>query len=109
MSPDAVFQALQAVVESRRTANPEQSYVASLLRKGDDAILKKVGEEATETLIAGKNADPGPLVHEVADLWFHLVVLLVHKGLSVQDVSEELARRFGISGHAEKAARPQQE
>lgn len=109
MSPNDVLQALQEVVESRRTANPEQSYVASLLSKGNDAILKKVGEEAAETLIAAKNADPGSLVHEVADLWFHLVVLLVHQGLSVTDVSAELANRFGISGHAEKAARSQQE
>lgn len=105
MNAAEVLESLQAVIEARRAATPEQSYVASLLAKGDDAILKKIGEEAAETLIAGKNGDADALVYEVADLWFHVMVLLVHKGLSLDDVTAELARRFGLSGHAEKAAR----
>ena len=105
MSSHEVLQSLMDVIRDRQTANPSHSYVASLLHKGDDAILKKLGEEATETVIAAKNGDPEPLVHEIADLWFHTMVLLVHKGLELEAVTDELARRFGVSGHAEKSAR----
>jgi phosphoribosyl-ATP pyrophosphohydrolase len=102
---DDVLARLAAAVAARRTADPAESYVASLFRKGDDAILKKIGEEATETVMAGKDGDPGRIVAEVADLWFHCVVLLSRHGLAPADVLAELARREGMSGHAEKAAR----
>jgi phosphoribosyl-ATP pyrophosphohydrolase len=99
---------LAAVIESRKPengGNPETSYVARLFSKGDDAILKKIGEEATETVMAAKDGDPDRIVAEVADLWFHCLVLLAHHGLSPADVLAELARREGTSGHAEKASR----
>jgi len=96
------------VLESRKGDDPESSYVASLYAKGLDAILKKVGEEATETVIAAKGDDPAQLVHETADLWFHTLVMLAHRGLGPQPVLDELARRFGVSGHSEKAARGSQ-
>lgn len=97
------------MLEARRAAAPGSSYVAGLFHKGDDAILKKIGEEAAETLIAAKNGEGPALVHEVADLWFHVMVLLVHRGLGVEAVFQELERRFGRSGLEEKASRPQQE
>ena len=96
---------LAATLASREGADPGPSYVASLFAKGDDAILKKIGEEATETVMAAKDGDPARIVSEVADLWFHCLVLLAQRGLSPQDVLDELARREGTSGHAEKAAR----
>jgi phosphoribosyl-ATP pyrophosphohydrolase len=92
-------------IASRRGADAESSYVASLFAKGDDAILKKIGEEATETVMAAKDGDPARIVSEVADLWFHCLVLLARHGLTPDDVLAELARREGVSGHAEKAAR----
>ncbi len=84
---------------------PRASYVAALLAKGDDAILKKIGEEATETVMAAKDGDKLRITAEVADLWFHCLVLLAQHGLSPADVRAELARREGTSGIAEKAAR----
>ncbi|HEY1077773.1 MAG TPA: phosphoribosyl-ATP diphosphatase [Fontimonas sp.] len=96
---------LYRVLEDRKSADPGSSYVASLYAKGTDAILKKVGEEAAETVIAAKNPDDAELVHEVADLWFHTLVLMVQRGLPLASLTAELARRFGTSGHAEKAAR----
>jgi phosphoribosyl-ATP pyrophosphohydrolase len=105
---------LSAVIESRKPANggdPTASYVAKLFAKGDDAILKKIGEEAVETVMAAKDvragADPSKLLYETADLWFHSIVLLAQFGLTPQQVLDELARREGISGIEEKAARPQ--
>ena len=92
-------------IASRRGADARTSYVASLFAKADDAILKKIGEEATETVMAAKDGDPARIVSEVADLWFHCLVLLARHGLSPNDVLAELARREGVSGHAEKAAR----
>ena len=92
-------------LESRKSADAKSSYVASLYAKGLDSILKKIGEEATETVIAAKGGDHKALIHEVADLWFHTLVLLAQQGLSPDDVLQELARRFGTSGHAEKASR----
>ena len=102
---DDVLARLAATIESRKAADPGSSYVASLFAKGGDAILKKIGEEATETVMAGQDGVPGRLVSEVADLWFHCLVLLARHGLSPADVLAELARREGTSGHAEKAAR----
>ena len=101
-----------AVIESRKPeqgGDPATSYVAKLFSKGDDAILKKIGEEATETVMAAKDArvsgDASKLLYETADLWFHTMVLLSRFGLSPQQVIDELARREGISGIDEKAAR----
>jgi phosphoribosyl-ATP pyrophosphohydrolase len=96
---------LAEVIEARRGADPEKSYVARLHRDGLDAILKKIGEEATETVLAAKAGDAAQLAHEVADLWFHTLVLLSHRGLGHEVVLAELARRFGVSGLDEKAAR----
>lgn len=96
---------LAAVLEQRKHAEPGESYVASLYAKGLDAILKKIGEEATETVMAAKDGEPDKIVYEVADLWFHCMVLLAERGLHPDDVLRELDRRFGLSGHAEKAGR----
>ena len=103
---------LAAVIESRKLENggdPEKSYVAKLYKKGDDAILKKIGEEATETVMAAKDArvdgDASKVLYECADLWFHSMVMLAQFGLSPQQVLDELARREGVSGIEEKAAR----
>ena len=100
-----VLARIAAVIESRKAADPAASYVASLLAAPDDRVLRKIGEEATETLLAAKEGDKIHLVAEVADLWFHCLVLLARHGLGPADVLRELARRDGISGHAEKASR----
>ncbi|MGD8591497.1 MAG: phosphoribosyl-ATP diphosphatase [Gammaproteobacteria bacterium] len=98
---------LAQVLEQRKNADPDSSYVARLYAKGLDAILKKIGEEATETVIAAKSGDSGQIIYETADLWFHSLVMLAHLGLEPQQVLEELQRRFGLSGLDEKAARGQ--
>jgi len=103
--PDAVLSRVAHTIESRRNADPKSSYVASLFARGDDAILKKIGEEATEAVMAAKDGDKIRITAEVADLWFHCLVLLARHGLGPADVLSELARREGTSGHAEKAAR----
>jgi phosphoribosyl-ATP pyrophosphohydrolase len=100
-----VLDRLAAVLEERKSAEAGSSYVASLYAKGLDAILKKIGEEATETVMAAKDGAKDKIVYETADLWFHSMVLLAQQGLSPQDVLEELDRRFGLSGHDEKASR----
>ncbi|MCW8852825.1 MAG: phosphoribosyl-ATP diphosphatase [Gammaproteobacteria bacterium] len=105
MNSSEILAQLTEILEQRKGAAPDSSYVASLYDKGLDAILKKVGEEATETVMAAKDGDAEKLVYEVADLWFHTMVLLADQGLSADDVLKELARRFGVSGHDEKAAR----
>ena len=104
------LQRLADIIESRKPANggdPEKSYVSRLLHKGPDAFLKKIGEEATETVMAAKDVDhggdPAKLVYEVADLWFHSMIALAHFGLSPADVVSELSRREGLSGLEEKA------
>ena len=102
--PD-ILQRLAETLEARKQAAPDSSYVAKLFSQGEDAILKKIGEEATEVILASKESDKTHLVHEVADLWFHCMVLLAQHGLSAADVLQELARREGLSGIAEKAAR----
>ena len=96
---------LAAVLESRRSADADSSYVAKLYSKGTDAILKKVGEEATEVVMAAKDGVPEKIVYEVADLWFHTMVLLAQQGLHPDAVLEELQRRVGTSGLVEKASR----
>ena len=115
-STDDTLARLAAIIETRKVANggdPEKSYVARLLHKGPDAFLKKIGEEATETVMAAKDVDHGgdasKLVYEVADLWFHSMIALAHYGLSPADVVNELARREGLSGLEEKALRKVQE
>lgn len=100
-----VLERLAAVLEARKGAAADSSYVASLYAKGLDAILKKVGEEATETVLAAKSGDRAKIIHETADLWFHTLVLLAQQGLTPQDILSELERRFGVSGHDEKAGR----
>ncbi len=102
---EQVLTRLAQVLEQRKQQSADDSYVASLYHKGLDAILKKVGEEATETVMAAKDGENDKIVYEVADLWFHTMVLLAYKGLGPDDVLKELDRRFGLSGHAEKAAR----
>lgn len=106
MNEQEILSRLTATLEARKQAAPETSYVAKLFHKGEDAILKKVGEEATEVILASKEGDAQHLVYEVADLWFHSLVLLAHHGLNADAVLNELARREGVSGIAEKAARP---
>jgi phosphoribosyl-ATP pyrophosphohydrolase len=100
-----LLQQLAEVLEQRKQAKPDSSYVAKLYAKGLDAILKKVGEEATETVMAAKDGDGDKLVYEIADLWFHTMVLLAHQGLGPEHVLSELERRFGLSGLEEKAQR----
>ena len=98
-----------ATIESRKGGDPSSSYVAKLFAKGDDAILKKIGEEATETVMAAKDArvsgDASKVLYECADLWFHSLVLLAQFNLTPQQVLDELARREGLSGLEEKASR----
>jgi phosphoribosyl-ATP pyrophosphohydrolase len=100
-----ILDRLAETLEARKQASPDSSYVAKLYSKGTDAILKKIGEEATETVMAAKDDQPEKIIYEVADLWFHTLVLLAHKGLKPADVLNELARREGLPGLAEKASR----
>lgn len=101
---DVIAQLHKTLVE-RRDASADSSYVASLYHKGVDAILKKIGEEATETVMAAKDGDADKIIYEVADLWFHTLVLLAQQGLDPKMVIDELAGRMGTSGLEEKAAR----
>jgi len=105
MIDPGILQRLSATLEARKGADPASSYVAGLFAKGNDAILKKVAEEAAETLMAAKDGDKLHLVRETADLWFHTLVMLSFHGLGPDDVLAELRRREGISGIDEKAAR----
>lgn len=104
-----LLQQLDQVLEARKQDDPNQSYVASLYDKGLEKILKKIAEESVETVMAAKdiehNGDKDHLIYEVADLWFHTLVLLASQNLSSDDVISELQRRFGLSGHEEKANR----
>lgn len=107
MSPmhNDILQQLAEVLEARKGADPDSSYVAKLYARGLDAILKKIGEEATETVMAAKDGNAEQIVYETADLWFHTLVLLAQQGLGPDAVLAELARRFGLSGLEEKASR----
>jgi phosphoribosyl-ATP pyrophosphohydrolase len=100
-----ILDRLAAVIESRKGTDPQSSYVARLFADGEDAVLKKVGEEATEAVMAGKTGDRRRIVGEIADLWFHCLVALAYYGLKPTDVLMELRRREGISGIDEKAGR----
>ena len=104
-SVQSILERLADVLEQRKTAEADSSYVASLYKKGLDQILKKIGEEATETVLAAKSGDKDQIVYETADLWFHTLVMLAQQDLRPEQVLEELGRRFGISGHDEKASR----
>lgn len=107
MSTDVINE-LFRILKERKGADPSSSYVAGLYAKGSDHILKKIGEEAAELLIAGKGGEHNEIIHETADLWFHSLVLLAHNGIDSEHVISELERRFGKSGLEEKASRQQQ-
>ena len=100
-----VLNKLAEILEARKRADPQSSYVAGLYAKGLDAILKKIGEEATETVLAAKTGERDKIVHETADLWFHTLIMLAQTGVKPDDILAELERRFGTSGLDEKAAR----
>ena len=102
---DDILARLAGVIEQRKAGDPDKSYVARLFHKGQDAILKKIGEEATEVVLACKNGERGKIVGEVADLWFHSMLALNAHGLAPADVIAELERREGLSGLEEFAAR----
>ena len=105
MNQREILARLSATLQARKMADPKSSYVAALNAKGLDAILKKIGEEATETILASKEGDNLHIVKETADLWFHCLVMLTWHGLGSDDVLNELERREGLSGLDEKAAR----
>ena len=100
-----ILNRLSEVLEQRKNADPEKSYTAKLFSEGKDSILKKIGEEATEVVIASKSGENDAIIHEIADLWFHLIVLLKHHKLEIDDINAELEKRFGLSGIEEKANR----
>lgn len=102
---DDVLKQLQTTLEARKGADPATSYVAGLYQKGREAISKKIGEEATEVVIAANSGDKAAIIHETADLWFHTLVMLTHAGLGAEDILLELQRRFDRSGLEEKAGR----
>ena len=108
VAADDTLARLAAVIEERRAGDPDKSYVARLFAKGGDAVLKKIGEEATEVVMACKDGDPKKVVAEVADLWFHTLIALAQHGLAPADVLAELRRREGLSGLEEFAARKMQ-
>ena len=100
-----VIERLEKTLDARKTANAEKSYTAALFQKGEDAILKKIGEESVETILAAKENDRAHLIYESADLLFHLLVLLRHKNIAFAEILAELARREGVSGIEEKNSR----
>jgi phosphoribosyl-ATP pyrophosphohydrolase len=105
---DDILERLMAVLESRKGGDPSSSYVAKLYDQGIDTILKKIGEESAETIIAAKSGDKEQIIYETADLWFHSLVLLAQQNLTAQQVLDELDRRFGLSGIEEKSTRTKQ-
>jgi len=102
---DEILSTLEKILEQRKLETAENSYVASLYSQGTNKILDKISEESAEVIEAAKNEGKDKIIHEVADLWFHTLVLLRHKNISVKEIETELMRRFGVSGHTEKAAR----
>lgn len=100
-----ILNSLSEILDQRKQASPDESYTAKLFDEGLDSILKKVGEEATETVIASKSGDNAAIIHEVADLWFHTLVLLKYHNLDHEAILNELESRFGLSGLEEKASR----
>ncbi len=104
---DNILTKLEQLLEERKSAKADESYVAFLYDKGLDKILKKIGEEATEVIMAAKDGKSDQIIYEVADLWFHTLVLLRHKDIEIDKIQDELSRRFGLSGLSEKASRNQ--
>ena len=102
---DEILSTLEKILEQRKLETAENSYVASLYSQGTNKILDKISKESAEVIEAAKNEGKDKIIHEVADLWFHTLVLLRHKNISVKEIETELMRRFGVSGHKEKAAR----
>ena len=102
---DEILSTLEKILEQRKLETAENSYVASLYSQGTNKILDKISEESAEVIKAAKDEGKDKIIHEVADLWFHTLVLLRHKNISIKEIETELIRRFGISGHTEKAAR----
>ena len=102
---DNILLALEKILEERKTSSEDKSYVSSLYQQGTNIILEKISEESDEVIQAVKEEGREEIIHEVADLWFHLLVLLRHENIKIEEVELELARRFGISGHQEKASR----
>ena len=101
----AMFEQVYEVIRERKQSSPEKSYVASLMTKGTDSILKKIGEESAEVILATKNENRKEQIHEITDLWFHLLILMGYQGITIEDISQELKKRFGQSGLEEKAQR----
>ena len=102
---DNMLLALEKILEERKSSSEDESYVSSLYHQGTNKILEKISEESDEVIKATKEEGREGVIHEVADLWFHLLVLLRHENISLEEVELELAARFGISGHQEKASR----
>ncbi|AYQ56175.1 Phosphoribosyl-ATP pyrophosphatase [Bathymodiolus thermophilus thioautotrophic gill symbiont] len=102
---DDILKKLEHILEQRKSAEAEDSYVALLYHKGLDEILKKIGEESAEVIIAAKGGEQEKIIYEVADLWFHTLVLLRHKDIEINEITQELSKRFGLSGLQEKANR----
>ena len=102
---DKILQAIEKILEDRKSASKNNSYVASLYNQGTNKILEKISEESEEVIMAAKNEGKEEIIHEVADLWFHSLVLLRYKNISIEEIESELAKRFGISGLEEKASR----
>jgi len=102
---DQILSTLEKLLEQRKSATADNSYVASLYNQGTDKILDKISEESAEVIKAAKEESKDKIIHEVADLWFHTLVLLRHKNISIKEIEAELIRRFGVSGHTEKTAR----
>ena len=100
-----ILSTLEKILEQRKLSTADNSYVASLYNQGTDKILDKISEESAEVIMAAKEEGNDKIIHEVADLWFHTLVLLRHKNISVKEIETELIRRFGVSGHVEKGAR----
>ena len=104
-SMDNILNTLEKILEERKSSTKDKSYVSSLYSKGVNSILEKISEESEEVIQAVKEEGRDEVIHEVADLWFHLMVLLRHEEISIEEIELELARRFGVSGHEEKASR----
>ena len=102
---DSIFNSLEKILEERKSYSADQSYISSLYNSGSQAILNKISEESEEVIKAANEENREEIIHEVADLWFHLMVLLRHKDIQIEEIESELARRFGVSGHEEKASR----
>ena len=102
---DNILHALEKILEERKSSTEDKSYVSSLYSKGVNSILEKISEESDEVIQAVKEEGRDEVIHEVADLWFHLLVLLRHEDIEIQEIESELAKRFGVSGHDEKASR----